>query len=93
MTWGSAFLLRREVVERRAAEERMIREIAERRALEDLLQLSRAIGLLGARCLVSGMSPRTAEVAATLGVDLRALSSHATLEAALQEALRGMSKR
>lgn len=61
-------------------------------ALDHLQQLSRAIGLLGARCLVSGMSPRTAEVAATLGVDLKSLTSHATLESALQEALRGMSR-
>ncbi len=29
----------------------------------------------------------------TLGVDLKGLTSHATLEGALQEALRGMSKR
>lgn len=61
-------------------------------ALDHLLQLARAIRLLGARCLVSGLSPRTAEVAVQLGVDLRALACHATLEGALQEALRGMGK-
>lgn len=57
-------------------------------ALDNLLQLVRAIGLLGTRCLVSGMSPTVAQVAVDLGVDLRALETHATVESALQHALR-----
>ncbi len=58
-------------------------------ALDHLVQLARAVKLLGARCFISGMSPQAAEVAADLGVDLRALSTHATLEGALQAALAG----
>ncbi|MBA3548182.1 MAG: STAS domain-containing protein [Nannocystis sp.] len=56
--------------------------------LDHLLQLAGAIRLLGARCLVSGMSPMAAQIAAVLGVDLHALAAHATLEDALQAALR-----
>ncbi len=61
-------------------------------ALDHLLQLARAIGLLGARCMISGMSPRAAEIAAQLGVDLRALATYATLEDALQAALSAGSR-
>lgn len=57
-------------------------------ALDNLLQLVRAIGLLGTRCLVSGMSPNVAQIAVDLGVDLRALATYATVESALQDALR-----
>jgi hypothetical protein len=39
--------------------------------------------------LISGMSPRAAEIAAQLGVDLGALATFATLEKALQAALGG----
>lgn len=60
-------------------------------ALDHVLQLARAIRLLGARCLISGMSPQAAQVAVDLGVDLRGMAAHATLEGALQAALRGMA--
>lgn len=56
-------------------------------ALHDLLGLVRAVHLLGARCLVSGISPEVANTAVGLDVDLRALSSFATLEAALRCAM------
>lgn len=37
---------------------------------------------------MSGLSPQAAQVAVDLGVDPRGLGAHATLEGALQEALR-----
>lgn len=61
-------------------------------ALDLLLQLARAVALLGARCLVSGLSPFAAQTAVELGVDLGALSAHATLEGALQAALQSLAK-
>jgi rsbT co-antagonist protein RsbR len=57
-------------------------------ALDNLLQLVRAIRLLGARCLISGMSPQAAQIVVDLGADLRALETHANVEDALQAALR-----
>lgn len=62
-------------------------------ALDHVLQLSRAVRLLGARCLISGLSPQAAQAAVDLGVDLRGLDAHASLEGALQAALRGPAKK
>lgn len=58
-------------------------------ALHDIIGLVCAVSLLGARCLVSGISPIVANAAVSLGVDLGALTSFATLEAALQTAMQG----
>ena len=56
-------------------------------ALHDIIGLVHAVALLGARCLVSGISPVVAIAAVELGVDLGALTSFATLEAALRAAM------
>lgn len=92
-----------EIEERRAGEERLLREAEERQRVEAELRgklelIERQAEDIQAMAtpilqVWSHVSPRTAEVAATLGVDLKGLTSHATLEGALQEALRGMSKR
>ncbi|PRQ06209.1 STAS domain-containing protein [Enhygromyxa salina] len=59
-------------------------------ALNSLLRLARTVSLLGARCMVSGMSPQAARIAVDLGIDLSGLAAHATLEAALHAAIRAM---
>ncbi len=56
-------------------------------ALADLIGLVRAVSLLGARCLVSGISPEVATTAVEIGADLGDLVSFATLEAALRAAM------
>ncbi|HEY0134559.1 MAG TPA: STAS domain-containing protein [Nannocystis sp.] len=61
-------------------------------ALHEIMGLVRAVALLGARCLLSGMSPTVATTAVELGVDLAGLASHATLESALQVAMQAMQK-
>ncbi|PRP95037.1 RsbT co-antagonist protein RsbRA [Enhygromyxa salina] len=61
-------------------------------AINLLLRLARAVSMLGARCLFCGMSPRAAQTAVNLGVELNGLVAYATLEAALDAAKRGMSK-
>ncbi len=54
---------------------------------EHLLKLNRAARLLGARCLVSGISPAIARTLVELGSDSASLTSFRTLEAALRHAL------
>jgi rsbT co-antagonist protein RsbR len=57
---------------------------------DHLLKIHGAVGLLGARCLLSGLSPLVARAFTSLDVDLGALVSFGTLEAALRQALRDM---
>lgn len=53
-----------------------------------LSRIGRAVGLLGGRCALSGISPRTAQAIVELGLDMSAFLSFATLRDALQHALR-----
>lgn len=56
-------------------------------AANHLLNLIRAAGLLGTRCLVSGISPKMAQTIISLGLSLTQLESFSTLEEALRHAL------
>lgn len=62
-------------------------EVMDTRAADHLLKVVRASALVGARCLVSGISPIMAQTVVSLGVDLGALLTFSTLEAALRFAL------
>ena len=62
-------------------------EIMDTRAADHLLKVVRASSLVGARCLVSGISPAMAQTVVGLGIDLSGLLSFSTLEAALRFAL------
>lgn len=62
-------------------------EVMDARAADDLLRLVRAAGLLGSRCLISGISPGMASTLIGLGVNLAELSTFGTLEAALRHAI------
>ncbi len=62
-------------------------EVMDTRAADHLLKIVRASALVGARCLVSGISPNMAQTIVSLGVDLGGLMSFSTLEAALRFAL------
>ncbi len=54
---------------------------------EHLVKMSRAAGLLGTSCLLSGLSPRVASALVSLGVALGEIVSFGKLQAALQYAL------
>jgi anti-anti-sigma regulatory factor len=54
---------------------------------DHLLRISRAVRLLGARCLLSGLSGAVAKSFTTLDIDLGQLVSFGTLQAALHHAL------
>jgi rsbT co-antagonist protein RsbR len=62
-------------------------EVMDTRAADHLLKVVRASALVGARCLVSGISSNMAQTVVSLGVDLGDLMSFSTLEAALRFAL------
>ncbi len=62
-------------------------EVMDTRAADHLLKVVRASALVGARCLVSGISPNMAQTVVSLGEDLDGLMSFSTLEAALRYAL------
>jgi rsbT co-antagonist protein RsbR len=52
-----------------------------------LLRAARAVGLLGARCVLAGVSPRIAQTLVGLGVDLGGLTTLRDLQAAVAQAL------
>ncbi|UQA55976.1 STAS domain-containing protein [Polyangium aurulentum] len=56
-------------------------------AVDHMLRLVRAASLLGTRCLISGVSPRMAQIVVELGLNLSELVTFGTLEAALQYAI------
>jgi rsbT co-antagonist protein RsbR len=67
-------------------------EVMDAGAAEHLLRLVRGAGLLGSRCLLSGISPRMATTVIDLGVSLDELSTFGTLEAALRHAIRAIER-
>lgn len=55
--------------------------------IESLLRTSRAVGLLGCRCVLSGISPVVATLIVQLGIAASSLTTVATLQDALELAL------
>jgi rsbT co-antagonist protein RsbR len=51
--------------------------------------LARAVRLLGARVTLTGIRPEVAQVLVTIGVDMRGIVTHGTLQAGIVEATRG----
>jgi anti-anti-sigma regulatory factor len=62
-------------------------------AANHLLNLMRAAGLLGTRCLVSGISPKMAQTIISLGLSLTELSTFSSLEEALHHAIQQSAAR
>src|SRR5262249_21734349 len=63
-------------------------DVMDTSAANHVLRLVRSAGLLGSRCLVSGISPRMAQTVVTLRLELAELESFSTLDGALRHALR-----
>ena len=59
-------------------------------AVDHFFRILRAIELLGARCIMTGIKPAVAQAMISLGVDMSRVSTMATLADALQSCLRGM---
>lgn len=57
-----------------------------------LVRIVQAVGLLGSRCLISGLSSRVARTMAALGIQLGEVETFSTLQTALQFALRSFQQ-
>jgi rsbT co-antagonist protein RsbR len=60
--------------------------------IDHLFRMVRAAALLGSRCVISGMSPDTAQTVAGLGLDMGNLKSFRSLEEALRFAMREIAR-
>jgi rsbT co-antagonist protein RsbR len=65
-------------------------EVIDTGAADSLLKLVRAAGLLGSRCLISGISPLMARTVIGLDVNLAELATFGPLESALRHAIRAI---
>jgi rsbT co-antagonist protein RsbR len=53
-------------------------------AADHFTRMAKAVGLLGAQCYLSGISPNLAETIVRMGLDLSGVTTHRNLRAALQ---------
>jgi rsbT co-antagonist protein RsbR len=67
-------------------------EVMDAGAADHLLKLVRAAGLLGSRCLISGITPAMATTVIGLDLNLAELATFGTLEAALRHAIRAIER-
>jgi rsbT co-antagonist protein RsbR len=63
-------------------------ELVDTSTADHFIKLVRAVELLGARCMITGVSPAVAQTLVSLGVDLGALTTLQSLRHALKECLR-----
>lgn len=59
-------------------------DVMDTRTADHFLRMSRAVGLLGARCLLSGVGPTIAQTMVHMGVELQGLEFHRSLRDALK---------
>jgi rsbT co-antagonist protein RsbR len=57
-------------------------------AAGNLLRIAGAVRLLGAGCLLSGISPAMSATLVEIGVEFQSINAYSSLETALQEAIR-----
>lgn len=62
-------------------------ETIDTQAADAVVRAARAVGLLGARVLVTGIQPSTAQVLVHLGVDLRGITTYGTLQSGIAAAM------
>ncbi|WP_437277064.1 STAS domain-containing protein [Sorangium sp. So ce375] len=67
-------------------------EVVDTKVASHLIQLVTAIRLLGADGIVAGIKPNVAQTMVALGLDLSQLNTQRNLRAALQHAIRSMSR-
>jgi rsbT co-antagonist protein RsbR len=58
-------------------------EVMDTGTADHFVRMARAVGLLGARCVVTGVNPAIAQTIVHMGVDLSGLRTHRTLRDAL----------
>jgi len=67
--------------------------VVDTQVADALLRAARAAGLLGARVVLTGISPEVAQTLVQLGADLSRITTKATLQSAVADALRTAARR
>jgi rsbT co-antagonist protein RsbR len=58
-------------------------EVMDTRTVDHFIKMARAVRLLGAHCMLTGVSPSIADTVVQMGLDLRGIETHRTLREAL----------
>ncbi|WP_437666044.1 hypothetical protein [Sorangium sp. So ce1182] len=78
----------RDVTERVRAEQALEDRLALIQRQQEILRIVRAVELLGARCLISGIRPAVAQTMTQLGMGIEKARTFATMRSALKTVMR-----
>jgi rsbT co-antagonist protein RsbR len=62
-------------------------EVMDTRVVDHFLRMARAVRLLGARCVLSGVHPNISQTIVHMGIEMQGFVTHRTMRAALREYL------
>jgi rsbT co-antagonist protein RsbR len=68
-------------------------EVMDTGTADHFMRMARAVGMLGARCVLTGINPHIAQTIVHMGVDLSGIDSHRSLRQALQVYVSGEKKK
>lgn len=60
-------------------------DVMDTRTVDHFMRMARAVRLLGAECVLTGMNPHIAQTIVHMGIDLSNITTHRTLHEALQQ--------
>ena len=60
-------------------------DVMDTRTVDHFMQMARAVRLLGAECVLTGVNPHIAQTVVHMGLDLSHIVTHRTLHEALQQ--------
>lgn len=60
-------------------------DVMDTRTVDHFMRMARAVGLLGAQCVLTGINPHIAQTVVQMGIDLSNIVTHRTLHEALQQ--------
>lgn len=66
-------------------------DVVDTKTADHFLKMVKAVGLLGASCYITGISPEIAQTLTNIGVDLSNIKTRRNLQDGLKEAFKGMS--
>lgn len=59
-------------------------EVMDTRVVDHFLRMARAVRMLGARCVLSGVHPNISQTIVHMGIDMSAIETHRTIREALR---------
>jgi rsbT co-antagonist protein RsbR len=60
-------------------------DVMDTRTVDHFMRMARAVRLLGAQCVITGINPHIAQTVVHMGIDLSNIVTHRTLHEALQK--------